>query len=120
MKQERRENLGFWWPMIVIGIVIIGMVSVYIPVSSFGEYGAAYKVNLGNVSSEQCSYASTSIRDIKFTGITTEVDACTLNTTYLYNYQVTWKTNAEQWLLSHLEKDGIAPVSIKTGDIKNW
>jgi hypothetical protein len=101
---------------LTVGIAILGMLFIFLPISSIGVDGAIYRVNLGNVSSEQCSYASSSIRDIKFTGITTEIDPCTLNTTYLYNYQVTWKTNAEEWLLVHLGKDRIAPISIQTGE----
>ena len=82
----------------------------------YGEDGAVYKVNLGNISSEQCVYASTSVRDIKFTGITTEIDPCTLETAYLYNYKVTWKINSEDWLLVHLGKARIAPISVQTGE----
>lgn len=100
---------------LLFGIVCILAVLITPWTVVYGEDGAVYKVNLGNISSEQCTYASTSVRDIKFLGITTEIDPCTLDTVYLYNYQVSWKTDAEQWLSVHLGKDRIAPVSIQTG-----
>jgi hypothetical protein len=103
------KMLVFFATIIALAVLITPWTVVY------GENGAVYKVNLGNISSEQCIYASTSVRDIKFLGITTEIDPCTLDTVYLYNYQITWKTDSEQWLSVHLGKSRIAPVSIQTG-----
>jgi hypothetical protein len=108
--------------LVAVGIIFLVVLGLFIPLGVplviYGQEGAVYKVQLGNVSQEQCSYATTSVKDIRFLDVTTSTDPCTLKTIYWYNYQVTWKANAEDWLLVHLGKDGIAPISIETGERK--
>jgi len=103
---------------LILGTIVLLTILIVPPIAAYGTDGALYKVQLGNISAEQCTYASTSTRDIKFLGVITSTDPCTLTTIYWYDYQVTWKTDAEQWLLVYLGKDLIAPISIQTGERK--
>ena len=104
--------------VLILGVMVLLTILISCPIAAYGADGALYKVQFSNISEEQRAYATTSVKDIKFLGITPSTDPCTLNTVYWYDYQVTWKTDAEEWLLVHLGKDKIDPVSVKTGERK--
>ena len=95
-------------------ILIVGLVFVLLPCMQYGVSDGEYQIQFPNMSSEQCQYATTNVRDISFLEVTSKIDPCTLKTVYYYCYRVTWKTDAKGWLVAYLEKDGIEPIKIET------
>jgi hypothetical protein len=99
---------------VVALVIVVFMIFCFPFLIEYGDFGAEYQLQLPVMTNEQCQFASSSIRDMKFLEVRTEIDPCTLENVYYYCYKVTWKTDAKEWLEAYLAKDGIVPISVET------